>query len=254
MDVLAAIFRFPFYSIAKRSYQVRASLVLPSPSALKGALAKGISLLTERNGDKLDDIAKEIIKELESKLVYVSAKPYRSAIVKNPILLKRLRNLEPYKSKPKTQDEWEKYFTKDDAMRREYTFARELLAIYVFKELSEEKKELFLKAVYLIDQLGDTESVGCVVKAGWFKLKSEKSPLKLYTELDKLKSENIIGEFIVEGMLKSPSFGGKIEERPYLIPLVERHYKRTTYYVETEDSLEGNYKLEAFGEVMGLWI
>lgn len=139
-------------------------------------------------------------------------------------------------------------------MRREYTFARELLAIYVFKELSEEKKELFLKAVYLIDQLGDTESVGCVVKAGWFKLKSEKSPLKLYTELDKLKSENIIGEFIVEGMLESSSFGGKIEERPYLIPLVERHYKRTTYYVETEDSLEGNYKLEAFGEVMGLWI
>jgi len=243
MDALVAIFRFPFYSIAKRSYQVRASLVLPSPSALKGALAKGVALLTERNGDKLDVIAKEIIKELESKLVYVGAKPYGSAIVKNPILLKRLRNLEDSKNPEKS-----------DAMRREYTFARELLAIYVFKELSREEKDLYLKAIYLIDQLGDTESVGCVVKVGWFKLKSEKSPLKFYTEFDKLKSENIIGEFIIEGMLESPTFGGKIEEKPYLIPLVERHYKRTAYYLETKDSLDGNYKLEAFDEVMGLWI
>jgi len=243
MDALVAIFRFPFYSIAKRSYQVRVSLLLPSPSALKGALAKGIALLSERCGNKLDDIAREIIKELESKLVYVGAKPYRSAIVKNPILLKRLRNLEDSKNPEKS-----------DAMRREYTFARELLTVYVFKELNEEEKELYLKAVYLIDQLGDTESVGCVVKADWFKLKSEKAPLKLYIKFDKLKSENIIGEFIVEGMLKSPSFDGKIEEKPYLIPLVERHYKRTAYYVETKDSLEGNYKLEAFGEVIGLWI
>lgn len=243
MDALVAIFRFPFYSIAKRSYQVRASLALPSPSALKGALAKGIALLTERSGDKLDDIAKEIIKELESKLVYVGAKPYRSAIVKNPILLKRLRNLEDSKNPEKC-----------DAMRREYTFARELLAVYVFKELSEEEKKLYLKAIYLIDQLGDTESVGCVVKAEWFELKSEKSPLKLYTEFGKLKSENIVDEFIIEGMLKSPSFGGKIEEKPYLIPLVEQHYKRMAYYVETEVSLEGNYKLEAFDEVIGLWI
>ncbi len=243
MDALVVILRFPFYSIAKRSYQVRASLLLPPPSTIKGALAKGTALLTKKSGDKLDDIAKEIIKELESKLVYVGAKPYRSAIVKNPILLKRLRNLEDSKNPEKS-----------DAMRREYTFARELLAVYIFKELSEEEKELYLKAIYLIDQLGDTESVGCVVKADWFKLKSEKTPLKLYIEFDKLKSENILSEFIIEGMLESPSFGDKIKEKPYLIPIVEYYYKRSSYYIETENSLEGNYKLEAFGEVIGLWI
>lgn len=101
MEALVALLRFPFYSFGKQSYQVRQSLLLPSPSALKGALAKGIILLGGKKGKSLDEIAKKTVEELENKLIYVGAKPYKSSIIKTPILLKRLRNLEDQKIQKK---------------------------------------------------------------------------------------------------------------------------------------------------------
>jgi len=73
MDVLLVRLRFPFYSVARRSFQVRTSLVLPSPSALKGALARGLALLRGTSKETLDDVARETLAELEERLVDVRA-------------------------------------------------------------------------------------------------------------------------------------------------------------------------------------
>ncbi|WP_064496478.1 type I-A CRISPR-associated protein Cas5a [Methanocaldococcus jannaschii] len=243
MEALVALLRFPFYSFGKQSYQVRQSLLLPSPSALKGALAKGIILLGGKKGKSLDEIAKKTVEELENKLIYVGAKPYKSSIIKTPILLKRLRNLEDQKNPEKS-----------DAMRREYVFAREILAIYVFRrKLSEEEKDLMLKAVYLIDQLGDTECVGNVIKTEWVEVKEEKAPLKTYVKFKKVSKMSINGG-IIENMLETPNFGNKVKEEPYLLPLIEKRYRRSSYYVESDRIFDGNYKIIAFDEVIGLWI
>jgi len=242
MEALVALLRFPFYSFGKRSYQVRPSLLLPSPSGLKGALAKGIILLSGKKGNSLDEIAEKTVKELEDKLIYVGAKPYKSSIVKTPILLKRLRNLEEEKNPEKS-----------DAMRREYVFAREILVIYVFKDLNEEEKDLMLRAVYLIDQLGDTECVGNVIKAEWVKVKEEKTPLKAYVKFKKVSKMSINGG-IIENMLETPNFGNEAKEEPYLLPLIEKRYRRSSYYVESDKIVDGNYKIIAFNEVIGLWI
>ncbi|WP_456472602.1 type I-A CRISPR-associated protein Cas5a [Methanocaldococcus sp.] len=245
MEALVALLRFPFYSFGKWSYQVRESLLLPSPSALKGALAKGIILLSGKKGNSLDEIAKKTIEELENKLIYVGAKPYKSSIVKTPVLLKRFRNLET--SKPKNLE-------KSDAMRREYVFAREILAVYVFKRnLREEEKNLMLKAIYLIDQLGDTECVGNVIRAEWVDVKEKKAPLKLYVKFKKVSKMGINGG-IIENMLEIPNFGKKVKEDPYLLPVIEKRYRRSSYYIESDRIFEGNYKIFAFDEVVGLWI
>lgn len=242
MDALTLLLRFPFYSTKRRSYQVRSTFLLPPPSTLKGALAKGLILLKGTKGKTLDSIVKKAIENLEEKLLYVGIKPHKSTIIKNPILLKRLRNLET-KSKPE----------KSDAMRREYTFTRELLAIYVYDELSDQQKHLYRKAALLIDQLGDTESIGNVIDVVWKKPVKETVPLNIYAKLDDFSIEN--GQFRIDRMRETPDFGENVEEKPFFIPMKEKRYKRTVYYSELKNSpVKGNYKLKVFNEEVGLWI
>ncbi|WP_367884141.1 type I-A CRISPR-associated protein Cas5a [Thermococcus sp. JCM 11816] len=170
MDVLLLRLRFPFFSVARRSYQVRTSLLLPSPpSSLKGALAKGLILLNPEKyaSDSLDKAAIKAVREIESKLVNVKAVSVApvSPLVKNAFLLKRLRNLE---SGSKAE--------KDDAMRREYTFTRELLVAYIFKDLTHDEKERYLRAAMLIDTIGDTESLATPVWASFVEPEEKTAP------------------------------------------------------------------------------
>lgn len=110
-----------------------------------------------------------------------------------------------------------------------------------------------LKAVYLIDQLGDTECVGNVIKTEWVEVKEEKAPLKTYVKFKKVSKMSINGG-IIENMLETPNFGNKVKEEPYLLPLIEKRYRRSSYYVESDRIFDGNYKIIAFDEVIGLWI
>ena len=88
-------------------------MLLPSPSALKGALARSLVLLKGIKGENLDEVARKAVKDIEDKLVDVRAVEVAplTPLVKTAFLLKRLRNLEKG-SKPE----------KSDAMRREYVF------------------------------------------------------------------------------------------------------------------------------------
>jgi len=262
MDVLLLRLRFPFFSVTRRSYQVRTSLLLPSPSALKGALAKGLVFLEPEKfrGDSLDAMAKKAVEEVEKKLVDIRAISIApiSPLVKNAFLLKRLRNLE---SGSRAE--------KDDAMRREYTFTRELLVAYLFKDLSEKEKERLLKAAMLIDTIGDTESLTTPVWASFVKLEEKKAPLAFsapYSEVSSLLFKKLQAsgrvKVYTERVWVSPDYSGNSSgrskqsqrEETFYIPVEERRHKRTVYYARTLHVPEMKKSLILDGEVLGIWI
>lgn len=267
MDVLLVRLRFPFYSVARRSFQVRTSLILPSPSALKGALARGLVLLRGVDGENLDDVARKAVEEIDRKLIdarAVGVAPL-TPMIKTAFLLKRLRNLEPVKDKKKlkTKDNWERAMTKSDAMRREYVFTRELLVAYVFKTLSEEEKELYQKAAMLIDTLGDTESLATVVWAGFVEPVKKSAPLAFYAPYSEISSVLIkkvqsggVVKVRTETMLVSPDYGRRREEVFYLpyLPVEEKRRKRVVYYERTAKVPDVERAIELGGEVFGIWV
>ncbi|ACS33795.1 type I-A CRISPR-associated protein Cas5a [Thermococcus gammatolerans] len=264
MDVLLVRLRFPFYSVARRSFQVRTSLLLPSPSALKGALARGLVLVKGIKGENLDEVARKAVKDIEDKLVDVRAVEVAplTPMVKTAFLLKRLRNLEPIrdKKKLKTPEDWEKAMTKDDAMRREYVFTHELLVAYVFKGLSGEEKELYLKAAMLIDTIGDTESLATVVWADFVSPSEKSAPLAFYApyqEISQALANKVRNGGAVkvhtETMLVSPDYGSRREEVFYL-PVEEKRRKRVVYYERTTKVPDVENAIELNGEVLGLWL
>ncbi|CAI1491852.1 CRISPR-associated protein Cas5 [Thermococcus nautili] len=251
MDVLLVRLRFPFYSVARKSFQVRTSLVLPSPSALKGALARGLVLLKGIRGENLDEVARKVVKDVEDKLVDVRAVEVAplTPLVKTAFLLKRLRNLESG-SKPE----------KGDAMRREYVFTRELLVAYIFKNLSEEEKGLYLKAAMLIDTIGDTESLATVVWAGFVSPKRKSAPLAFYApyrEISQALTSKVRNGGAVkvhtETMLVSPDYGSRREDVFYL-PLEEKRRRRVIYYERTAKVPDVGRAINLGGEVLGIWI
>lgn len=251
MDVLLVRLRFPFYSVARRSFQVRTSLLVPSPSALKGALARGLVLLGNIKGETLDEVARKAVNDVEERLVDVRAVEVAplTPLVKTAFLLKRLRNIEKG-SKPE----------KSDAMRREYVFTRELLVAYVFRNLSEEEKGLYLKAAMLIDIIGDTESLATPVWAGFVKPMKENAPLAFYapySEISKLLHERVINGGSVrirtETMLVSPDYGESRKEDLFYLPVEERRRKRVVYYERTAKVPDVEKAIELDGEVLGIW-
>ncbi|AMM53710.1 type I-A CRISPR-associated protein Cas5a [Pyrococcus kukulkanii] len=256
MDILLVRLRFPLYSVARRSFQVRTALLLPSPSALKGALARGLILLRGAEGSTLDEVAEKTIRELEEKLVdvrAVSAAPL-GPLVKNAFLLKRLRNLES-----------EKNPEKDDAMRREYVFTTELLVAYIFRELSEEEKALYWKAAMLIDTIGDTESLATPVWAEFAELKEKCAPLAFYAPyknverlLTRAVKEKGRVKVFTEAMRVSPDYtksgGLRHAEEVFYLPITEKRHRRIIYYERTTLVPDVNTAVELDGEVFGIWI
>lgn len=253
MDVLFVHFRLPFYSVAKKSFQVRASLLLPSPSALKGALAKGLALLSGSNYSKLDEMAKKLLEEINKKLVDVTAVSASSPapLVRNYFLLRRLRTLE----KDSKKDEGSE---KTDAMRREYVFAHEIYAIYIFKTLSEDERTLYRKAAFLIDTLGDTESLVSVIYADFVKLEMVPQKLYFYAPLDQVSrkiSENIdvLKNIVCENMRVDPDYGFKEREDIFYLPILEKKVGKHIYY-EIEPKVETKYSIRVRDRELGIWI
>ncbi|MEM3896783.1 MAG: type I-A CRISPR-associated protein Cas5a [Archaeoglobaceae archaeon] len=271
MDVLFVHFRLPFYSIAKKSFQVRSSLLLPPPSALKGALAKGLALLLGSNKEKIDYLARDLIAEINSKLIDVMAVSASSPtpLVRNYFLLKRLRTLEPEREKKRSEAEEEEAeeeegSEKTDAMRREYIFSHEIYAIYMFKNLTEEEKLRYKKAAMLIDNLGDTESLVSVVNVDFVKLEKINALVEFYTPIDKLSSElskkiSVWKKIILENMQIDPDYEEekqkkrKQKEITFYMPIEEKRVEKHVYY-EINPTIETNFGIRVYDKVLGIWI
>ena len=250
-DALVLRMRFPLYSITDRNYQVRISLILPPPSALIGALARGLAYIRRDEGSSLDELAQKFVSEImpeDGNNVLVTAKPFNSVVLRVPILLKRLKTLEGGGDSKKKkgssevdekQPKGRKEDVKSDVFIREYMFSRELLAIFIFKDISEEKKEELLKAAFLINVLGDTESVGSVVEALWLPVKKEPCDLSTYVREDS-SSEILRGNYLLRPMFIKPFFGQdkeaeKKNRKLFVLPLKEERQRSTgfVYYRES---------------------
>lgn len=226
MEALVLLARFPLYSTAERTYQVRTSLVLPPPSTLIGALARGLAYLRNDSGSSLDELAMRLVDVIKSRLVMVSARPWNSAIVRNPFLLKRLRTLESSR---------DGNLEKSDALVREYMFSRELLIIFVFRDLDEGEKSELKRAAFLLNSLGDTESIGSVIDVQWLPVLTKRARLNTYISLSSCTPTSLKGSYMIQPMLKEPSFGEDRRER-FVLPLREMRdpETRSVYYTVSE--------------------
>ncbi|MDW7989956.1 MAG: type I-A CRISPR-associated protein Cas5a [Archaeoglobaceae archaeon] len=264
MNVLFVHFRLPFYSIAKKSFQVRSSLLLPPPSALKGALAKGLALLFSSNKRNLDELAKELVAEINRKLIdtiAVFASP-PTPVVRNYFLLKRLRTLEPQtskKGKSEFEESEEGISEKTDAMRREYIFSHEIYAIYIFKNLTEEEKMCYKKAATLIDTLGDTESLVSVINADFVHIEKVRGLIEFYVPISRVSRElskkiGVWRKVISEDMQIDPEYGKKeTSVETFYLPLEEKKADRHVYY-EINPIIETDFGIRVYDRVLGIWI
>ncbi|ADC66006.1 CRISPR-associated protein Cas5 family [Ferroglobus placidus DSM 10642] len=161
MKAFIAEVYFPLFSLKKPlAFQVADTNLLPSPSSLRGALAKVLAYFYSDNfsgGDPQEQI-EEWMKSIEEIVPYTTSKP-EASIIKGSVLLSRLRTLEQRgREDPR------------DAMRRGITFIPKLKACFIVDEnkatnhLGNDALEKIKRAIYAIDRIGDTESLVCVSK------------------------------------------------------------------------------------------
>ena len=152
---------FPLFSLKKPlAFQVADTNLLPSPSSLRGALAKVLAYFYPDDfsgGDPQEQIEKWM-KKIEEIVPYTTAKP-ESPVIKGSVLLSRLRTLEQRgREDPR------------DAMRRGITFLSKLKICFIVDEnkatsyLGKDALENIRRAIFAIDRIGDTESLVCITK------------------------------------------------------------------------------------------
>lgn len=262
MEALFLKIRFPFYSVAMESFQVKSALILPSPSSLKGALARGIALLRGTCESKIDDVGRKIVEEINTNLVDVCA-AYAgpsTPIVPNSFLLKLLRNLEPERKDKKYDPE------RSDAMRREYYYTKELIVAYIFKDLNDTQKEEYLKAAMMIDSIGDTESLAAVIDARFVKVENKSAPLSFYAPYAEIKSRIQYIPIEIMNMYVNPNYENDEREgssrrrevpkkkKEFYMPITMKRLKLSIFYDIAEHRVESDWSISFDKEVHGVWM
>jgi len=148
---------FPVFSLKlPLAFQVADTSLLPSPSSLRGALAKSLAYFHPFNSDNFQDAVEGWLHEVEEFVPVVTVKP-ESEIMKGSVILSRLRTLEQRgREDPR------------DAMRRGIVFVRNIKACYIVdeekakKSLGKSALKQIEEALWLIDRVGDTESLSSI--------------------------------------------------------------------------------------------
>jgi len=156
MKAFVVTLYFPLFSLKQPlAFQVADTNLLPSPSSLRGALAKSLAYIHPNhfNGNDFQSLVEDWLQKVEKIVPYVTAKP-ESYVVKGTVILSRLRTLEQRKrEEPK------------DAMRRGITFLYKLKACYIVSErraiktLGDNALNKIWQALWIMDRIGDTESL-----------------------------------------------------------------------------------------------
>jgi len=176
---------FPIFSLKlPLAFQVADTSLLPSPSSLRGALAKNLAYFHPFSGNDFQEAVEEWILRVEEFVPYVTVKP-ESEIIKGSVILSRSRTLEQRgREDPR------------DAMRRGVVFIHSVRACYVIDEekakkaLGEDALDQIKEALWLIDRVGDTESISNV--------SSVEGHLDLSLLGDEGKIDTITNESLVE--------------------------------------------------------
>ena len=201
MKAVYCSFRLPLFSSkVPAAYQIAVSSPLPLSSTLIGALARAVARIEQRcSGKTPDEAAKRCMEfllrgllEATSRLVGVNS----VAGTKGTVILKRQRVLEGIKTIDPLR--------RSDALRREYVFSIEVQAIYLFQD--DGLAKLALKAIPLIDRLGDTESLA--------------SPIMWGISDVKVVQDNAVDTIVRASLLKSVLSGSYSVIQAYLTPVL----------------------------------
>ena len=195
MKVVYCSFRLPLFSSkVPAAYQIAVSSPLPLPSTLIGALARAFARIELKcSGKTPDEAAKRCMEFLLKGLLEATSRLVRVNSVagtKGTVILKRQRALEGIK--------------RSDALRREYIFSAEVQAIYLFQD--DDLAKLALKAVPLIDRLGDTESLT--------------SPIMWGISDVEVVQDSAVDTIVRASLLKSVLSGSYSVIRAYLTPVL----------------------------------
>ncbi len=185
MKAFVVSLSFPIFSLKlPLAFQVADTSLLPSPSSLRGALAKTLAYFHPFSGNDFQEAVEQWMLRVEELVPYVTVKP-ESEIMKGSIILSRLRTLEQRgREDPR------------DAMRRGVVFIHRIKACYVVneekakKELGEDALDQIKEALWLIDRIGDTESLSSVSDV--------EGPLDLSLLGDEEEINTITNESLVE--------------------------------------------------------
>lgn len=185
MKAFVVSLNFPIFSLKlPLAFQVADTSLLPSPSSLRGALAKTLAYFHPFSGNDFQEAVEQWMLRVEEFVPYVTVKP-ESEIMKGSVILSRLRTLEQRgREDPR------------DAMRRGITFIHCVKACYVINEekakkvLGEDALDQIKEALWLIDRVGDTESLSNVY--------SVEGPLDLSLVGDEGEINTITNESLVE--------------------------------------------------------
>lgn len=171
LTAICAKINTPIFSIKHpETFQIAASLPIPQPSTLIGALAYCFGVQ--------QGIGLEAQKVVKKSVVIARAKLVSDAVTTNPIVLRRFRILDKgFESKKKEEEKpFERAFsilqegdfdtfrkiieqTLIDALYREYLSPATLKCVWILKSPIESK------ILYLLQRLGDTESLVNVTEA-----------------------------------------------------------------------------------------
>lgn len=170
LTALCAKINTPIFSIKHpETFQIAASLPVPQPSTLVGALAYCFGVQQE--------VGLEAQKIVKKNVVIARAKLISDVVAINPIILRRFRILDMgFESKEKKEKPFEKALnilqegdfdtfrrmieqTLTDALYREYLSSATLKCVWILRNPIESKIS------YLLQRLGDTESLVNVAEA-----------------------------------------------------------------------------------------
>jgi len=149
--------RHPLYSVRHvETYQVALSYPLLPPSTVLGAVGFALAQAGLCSGDGVTCNEKPCVKaarELVDKARDVAV----GTVAKFPVVLRRLRGVLEERRLPKDVGEFTGF---SDAMVREYVFATERTILLVPRRGAAER---LAKALWLLERLGDSESLASVV-------------------------------------------------------------------------------------------
>lgn len=222
MKAVVAVIKSLFFAIKlPLAYQMAVSYPLPPPTTLIGALACSYSKIHDiQTSWEGDGFIEDCVRYVLDSLRLVTVKPL-SPIWRKSFLLSRLRVLEKSTSKVEGK-------RLSDAMTREY-FGGRLALVYVFND--EKFATDAYKALYLVERVGDTESLVSVESVQFAEvepLKSSSEEVDTYFPLRSVRFESLRGRFQLYDM-HPMEFAAKVkrevkdvqELETYVLPLSE---------------------------------
>lgn len=216
------------------SYQVAASYPLPPPSTIMGAIAKALAYFGYcKDPNDCLKVARSLIAKVRA------AVTSKSILSKNSIILSRIRKVLEDKKLPKSLSEFVKF---RDAMLREYVFTTDSLLVLVVPRASDPQGlNRIVKTLYLVDRLGDSESLVAIENVQIASAHRSNSPfVNVVVKADVVSGGNYI-------VMKGPDENGNAVDLAF--PVARSFDVKGEYYVASSITVKQGLDVICANEV-----